>query len=107
MNDRVETPSPAVNNSICRKPRQVMGFRDLILFYIVTGISLRWIATAATVGASAVVIWLMAWLTFYVPLALAVVELSSRYPQEGGLYVWTKRAFGETSGFVAGWTYWA
>lgn len=107
MNYPLETPSTAVNNCICRKPPQVMGFRDLILFYIVTGISLRWIATAATVGASAIVIWLIAWLTFYVPLALAVVELSSRYPQEGGLYVWTKRAFGETSGFVAGWTYWA
>ncbi len=72
-----------------------MGFRDLVMLYIVTGISLRWIATGATVGASAVVIWLIAWCAFYLPLALSVMELSSRYPQEGGLYVWTKRAFGE------------
>jgi hypothetical protein len=77
-----------------------MGFRDLVLFYIVTGISLRWIATAATVGASAVVIWLIAWCAFYLPLALSVMELSSRYPQEGGLYVWSKRAFGEFPGFI-------
>jgi glutamate:GABA antiporter len=84
-----------------------MGFRDLVLFYIVTGISLRWIATAATVGASAVVIWLIALCAFYLPLALSVMELSSRYPQEGGLYVWTKRAFGEFPGFMTGWTYWA
>lgn len=84
-----------------------MGFRDLVLFYIVTGISLRWIATAATVGASAVVIWLIALCAFYFPLALSVMELSSRYPQEGGLYVWTKRAFGEFPGFMTGWTYWA
>ena len=83
-----------------------MGFRDLVLFYIVTGISLRWIATAATVGASAVVIWLIAWTAFYLPLALSVMELSSRYPQEGGLYVWSKRAFGEFPGFLTGWTYW-
>jgi glutamate:GABA antiporter len=88
-------------------PRRAMGFRDLVLFYIVTGISLRWIATAATVGASAVVIWLVAWCTFYLPLALSVMELSSRYPQEGGLYVWSKRAFGEFPGFITGWTYWA
>ena len=27
-----------------------MGFRDLVLFYVVTGISLRWIATAAGHG---------------------------------------------------------
>ncbi len=76
------------------------------MFYIVTGISLRWIATAATVGASAVIIWLIAWCAFYLPLALSVMELSSRYPQEGGMYVWTKRAFGEFPGFMTGWTYW-
>jgi amino acid transporter len=89
------------------RPRRAMGFRDLVLFYIVTGISLRWIATAATVGASAVVIWLIAWCAFYLPLALSVMELSSRYPQEGGLYIWSKRAFGEFPGFMTGWTYWA
>src|SRR5580692_2296727 len=89
------------------RPHRAMGFRDLVLFYIVTGISLRWIATAATVGASAVVIWLIAWCAFYLPLALSVMELSSRYPQEGGLYVWSKRAFGEFPGFITGWTYWA
>ena len=96
-------PEPARENHF----RRALGFRDLIFFYIVTGISLRWIATAATVGASAVVIWLIAWCTFYLPLALSVMELSSRYPQEGGLYVWSKRAFGEFPGFLAGWTYWA
>ncbi|HEX4542562.1 MAG TPA: APC family permease [Candidatus Acidoferrum sp.] len=95
-----EAPGP-------NRPRRVMGFRDLVMFYIVTGISLRWIATAATVGASAVIIWLIAWCAFYLPLALSVMELSSRYPQEGGMYVWTKRAFGEFPGFMTGWTYWA
>jgi len=89
------------------RPHRAMGFRDLVLFYIVTGISLRWIATAATVGASALVIWLIAWCAFYLPLALSVMELSSRYPQEGGMYIWTKRAFGEFPGFMTGWTYWA
>jgi amino acid transporter len=89
------------------RPRRAMGFPDLVMFNIVTGISLRWIATAATVGASAVVIWLIAWCAFYLPLALSVMELSSRYPQEGGMYVWTKRAFGEFPGFMTGWTYWA
>jgi len=36
-----------------------------------------------------------------------VIELSSRYPQEGGLYVWSRRAFGDFAGFMAGWTYWS
>lgn len=88
------------------RPRPVMGFRDLVLFYVITGISLRWIATAAAAGPSSVVIWVGAWLCFYTPLALSVLELSSRYPNEGGLYVWTKRAFGDFSGFISAWTYW-
>jgi len=67
---------------------------------------LRWIATAAAAGPSSIVIWIGAWLAFYTPLALSVVELSSRYPNEGGLYVWSKRAFGDFSGFMAAWTYW-
>jgi amino acid transporter len=83
-----------------------MGFRDLVLFYVVTGISLRWIATAAAAGPSSIVIWIGAWLVFFMPLALSVVELSSRYPDEGGIYVWTKRAFGDFSGFMSAWTYW-
>src|ERR1700674_1793635 len=88
------------------RPKRVMGFRDLLLFYVVTGISLRWIATASAAGPSAIVIWIGAWLVFYVPLALSVIELSSRYPNEGGLYVWSKSAFGDFSGFIAAWTYW-
>lgn len=84
----------------------MLGFRDLLLFYVVTGVSLRWIATAAGIGPSSLLIWFGAWLLFYVPLALSVIELSTRYPQEGGLYVWTQKAFGDRAGFLAGWLYW-
>jgi amino acid transporter len=102
---RDPAPVPTSENPRPHPPR-VMGFADLVLFYVVTGISLRWIATAASGGPSAIVIWIGAWLCFYVPLALSVLELSSRYPQEGGLYVWTKRAFGDFAGYIAAWTYW-
>jgi glutamate:GABA antiporter len=94
-------------NEVSSRPGRAMGFRDLVLFYVVTGISLRWIATAATAGASAVTIWFIAWLVFYIPFVLSVMELSSRYPQEGGLYVWTKHAFGDFAGFMNGWLYWS
>jgi amino acid transporter len=87
-------------------PSRVMGFRDLVLFYVVTGISLRWIATAAGHGPSSLVIWFAGWLLLYIPLALSVIHLSSRYPAEGGFYVWTKLAFGEQAGFLSAWMYW-
>lgn len=83
-----------------------LGVVDLVLFYLAGGLSLRWIATAAAAGPSTIIIWIFACLCFFVPLAASVLELSSRYPQEGGLYVWTQRAFGDFSGFIAAWTYW-
>jgi glutamate:GABA antiporter len=86
--------------------RRVLGFRDLLLFYIVTTFSLRWVATAAAAGPSALVIWVVAALGLFVPLVFTVLELSSRYPEEGGIYVWSKRAFGPFSGFMTGWLYW-
>jgi len=97
---------PGVPMAEPNRPRRVMGFGDVVLFYVVSGISLRWIATAASAGPSSIVIWIVAWLAFYLPLALSVIELSSRYPNEGGLYVWTKRAFGDFSGFMCAWVYW-
>jgi glutamate:GABA antiporter len=86
--------------------RRVLTFRDLVLYYSVTGFSLRWIATAAAAGPSALVIWVVAALGFFVPLVFSTLELSSRYPEEGGIYVWSKRAFGPFAAFMTGWTYW-
>jgi amino acid transporter len=87
--------------------RPAMGFADLLLFFIMTGFSIRWIAAAAAAGPSSIVIWAVALAAFYIPLVFCVLELSSRYPDEGGLYVWSKHAFGEFAGFITGWTYWS
>ncbi len=87
--------------------RRTLGFRDLVLFYLATTFSLRWIATAAAAGPSALVIWIVAAAGLFVPLVFTVLELSSRHPDEGGMYVWSKRAFGPFAGFMTGWTYWA
>src|SRR5206468_1423080 len=87
--------------------RRALGFRDLVLFYLVTTFSLRWIATAAAAGPVALVLWVIAAACLFVPMVFTVVELSSRYPEEGGVYVWSKRAFGPFSAFMTGWMYWA
>lgn len=87
--------------------RKAMGFRDLVLFYVLTALSLRWIATAAAAGPSSIIIWIAGCLAYFIPLTLCVLELSSRYPEEGGMYLWSKQAFGEFAGFMTGWMYWA
>ncbi len=107
MRDRSTADAqPAVDVDISPQPKRVLGFRDLVMFYVVATLSLRWIAVAASAGPSSIVIWLVGLATIFIPLALCVMELSSRYPQEGGMYVWSKRAFGDFAGFLTGWIYW-
>jgi glutamate:GABA antiporter len=86
--------------------RREMGFWDVLLFNVATVLGPRWIAAAAHNGTSSISLWVLAALLFFVPMALVINELSSRFPEEGGLYVWSKEAFGDFHGFVAGWTYW-
>jgi glutamate:GABA antiporter len=81
-------------------------FRDLVLFYVVTVLSVRWTAAAASAGPSILVVWVAALFCFFIPLAASVMELSSRHPEEGGIYIWTREAFGDFSGFICAWTYW-
>ena len=83
-----------------------MGFWDVLLFNIATVLGPRWVAAAAHNGTSSISLWVLAAVFFFVPTALVIVELSTRFPDEGGLYVWSKEAFGEFHGFIAGWTYW-
>lgn len=94
---------PAVSAGL----RRTMGLGDTALFLVVAVASPRWIAAAAVAGPSALVIWVIALATFFIPLAFTVLELSSRFPEEGGIYVWTRRAFGDFAGFMTGWMYWA
>jgi amino acid transporter len=85
---------------------RVLTLRDLVLFNIVAVLSLRWTATAAAAGPSSLTLWVLAGLLFFIPQGLAVSYLSVRFPQEGGIYFWSKRAFGEAHGFMCGWCYW-
>ena len=86
--------------------RRAMGFWDVLLFNIAAVLGPRWIAAAAHNGTSSISLWVLAAVFFFLPTALIIIELSTRYPAEGGLYVWSKEAFGDFHGFVAGWAYW-
>jgi len=99
---RVASPSCDPIKQLSRE----MGFWDVLLFNIATVLGPRWIAAAAHNGTSSISLWIIAALFFFVPSALVINELSSRFPHEGGLYVWSKEAFGDFHGFVAGWCYW-
>ena len=97
--------APGAANPIAQL-RKEMGFWDVLLFNIATVLGPRWIAAAAHNGTSSISLWVIAAVFFFVPTAMVINELSSRFPEEGGLYVWAKEAFGDFHGFVAGWNYW-
>lgn len=81
--------------------------RDIVLFNVAAIVGMRWIALAAANGPSSLLLWVLAAVMFFVPQGFAVVALASALPEEGGLYVWTTRAFGPRHGFLVGWLYWA
>jgi len=95
-------PAPAPTSQL----RKTMGFWDVLLFNIATVLGPRWIAAAGRNGTSSISLWLLAAVFFFIPGALVINELSSRFPEEGGLYAWARDAFGPFHGFIAGWTYW-
>jgi len=86
--------------------RRTLGTLDLVLMSIAAIISFRWLSIAAQIGPSSLTLWVLGMLTFFVPSALTVLELSSRLSGEGGIYLWCKAAFGELHAFIVGWCYW-
>jgi amino acid transporter len=85
---------------------KVLGLRDVVLMNIVAVVSLRWIARGARTGPPSVTLWILAWIAFFVPLAIAVSALARTYPEQGGVYAWVRRAFGAGHGFICGWCLW-
>lgn len=86
--------------------RRVLGRGDLILLFVVAIVNLNVVPTIASNGGVTVWLWVLALLLFFWPQGIAVIELAHRYPEEGGVYLWAKRVFGDFHGFLSGWCYW-
>jgi amino acid transporter len=96
-----ETAAPAEP-----KLRRELGLVDLIFFITAAVVGTRWVPAAANAGPGAIALWILAAILFVVPLAFAVGRLSARNPGAGGLYLWTRNAFGPWHGFLCFWIYW-
>ena len=83
-----------------------LGVRDVALMVAIAVVSLRWIPRAARAGWPSMSLWCLAGLCFFLPLAAVAVELSARYPEQGGTYVWAREAFGPRHAFFCGWCLW-
>jgi amino acid transporter len=83
-----------------------LGLTDLVLTQIVFVVGTIWVGTAAKLGAYQLFFWLLAILTFYLPLAAVVIHLNRLMPLEGGLYQWAKLGFNDFVGFMVAWDLW-
>jgi amino acid transporter len=86
--------------------KRVLGRWDLVLLFVVAVFNLNVVPSIAANGGVTIWLWIISLLLFFWPQGIAVIELSHRYPGEGGVYLWAKKEFGDFHGFLSGWCYW-
>jgi amino acid transporter len=83
-----------------------LGLFDLVLTQVVFVVGTIWVGHAAKLGSQQNIFWILAIITFYLPLAAVVVFLNRLMPLEGGLYQWAKMAFNDFVAFMVAWNLW-
>jgi len=86
--------------------KKQLGLFDLVLTQVVFVVGTIWVGHAAKLGSEQNFFWILAILTFYLPLAAVVIFLNRLMPLEGGLYQWAKLAFNDLVAFMVAWNLW-
>lgn len=89
-----------------RKLRKHFGRFDILFFLLCTIVGVDTIGSVASHGAEAFTWLIVLAAVFFVPSALLTAELGTAFPEEGGPYLWTSRAFGRLAGAVNNFLYW-
>ena len=79
---------------------------DMTLFTVCAIMVIDTLAASASIGASSITWWVITLVLFFIPYGLITAELGSTYPEEGGIYVWIKHAFGQKWAARSTWYYW-
>ena len=96
-------------------PSKIPAVRKASLFYFVfvmfsytTGGPFGLEAAVTTSGPGMALIYLLLVPLFWsIPVSLVSAELTAVMPVEGGFYRWSRAAFGDFWGFLAGWWNWS
>ena len=86
--------------------KKELGLFDLVLTQILFVVGTFWVGWAAKLGYQQSIFWILAIVTFYLPLAAAVIFLNRLAPLEGGLYQWAKIAFNDFVAYMVAWNLW-
>ncbi|MGE5204348.1 MAG: APC family permease [Chlamydiota bacterium] len=106
MSSATNTAEPNTVEAGAPHLKRVLGRWDLVLLFVVAVFNLNVVPSIAANGGVTVWLWVISLLLFFWPQGIAVIELSQRFPGEGGVYLWAKEIFGDFHGFLSGWCYW-
>ena len=97
--------SGAPGGALAAKPK-VFGLFSMVLFSVSAILVADTVAASAAMGVQGLGFWIILGLLFFIPYGFVTAELGSAWPDEGGIYVWVKTAFGPGWGTVTSWMYW-
>jgi amino acid transporter len=86
--------------------KRVLKGLDMTLFTVCAILVMDTLAPSAAIGASSISWWLITLVLFFIPYGLITAELGTMIPEQGGLYVWIKNAFGDKWAARTTWLYW-
>jgi amino acid transporter len=97
---------PASNHSALRKAS--LFYLVFVMFSYTTGGPFGLEDMVTTSGPGMTLVYLLVLPFFWcIPVSLVSAELTAAMPVEGGFYRWTRAAFGDFWGFLAGWWNWS
>lgn len=89
------------------KHEKTLGKRDIFLFCISAVLLLDTLAAGAVMGPAVIFWWVALTILFLIPFGAISTELGVVYPEQGGVYAWVKRAYGDRMASRISWYYWA
>ncbi len=89
-----------------KKEKKGLGTFQIILFTFSAVFVLDSLGLPITFGWESLIWWVILGVLFFLPYGLITSELSSTYGSEGGIYNWTKRAYGSKMAGRSNYFYW-
>lgn len=86
--------------------RRVLRRLDMTLFTVCAILIVDQLAASAAIGVQSIFWWVLTLILFFIPYGLITSELGSAYPEEGGIYAWVRRAYGQRWAGRTAWLWW-
>ena len=86
--------------------QKVFGLASMVLFSVSAILVGDTIASSAAMGVQGLTFWIILGVLFFIPYGFVTAELGAAWPDDGGIYVWVREAFGPMWGTVTAWLYW-